>query len=149
MTDLTTISEGTSVKLSPEHLLFAPTYLSSLSLAETAKELRITEADASELYNNKDVRRFIDTVFLQQGYLHKFKLVGILEKIIDSKLQEAEETGIYSNKDLLEVVSLLHKIHMDHEKVTAEKSPSRQTNVQVNNYGENFASLLDQIVKGG
>jgi hypothetical protein len=148
MTDLATISTEVPYKLSPEHLTFAQTYLSSLSLSETAKTLQITEADASELYNNREVKKFIDTVFLQQGYLNRFKLVGLLNKIIDSKLTEAEETGIYSNKDLLDVVQTLHKINMDHEKLNAEKSPSKQTNVQVNNYGENLSSLLDRLVRG-
>jgi hypothetical protein len=75
-------------------------------------------------------------------------LVGLLNKIIDSKLTEAEETGIYSNKDLLDILQTLHKINMDHEKLNAEKSPSKQTNVQVNNYGENLSSLLDRLVRG-
>jgi hypothetical protein len=148
MTDLATISSEVPYKLSPEHLTFAQTYLSSLSLSETAKALQISDSDASELYNNKEVKRFIDTVFLQQGYLNRFKLVGLLNKIIDSKLTEAEETGIYSNKDLLDIIQTLHKISMDHEKINSDKSPSKQTNVQVNNYGENLSSLLDRLVRG-
>jgi hypothetical protein len=148
MTDLTTISPEVPYKLSPEHLTFAQTYLSSLSLSETAKALQISESDASELYNNREVKKFIDTVFLQQGYLNRFKLVGLLNKVIESKLTEAEETGIYSNKDLLDVIQTLHKINMDHEKLNADKSPAKQTNVQVNNYGENLSSLLDRLVRG-
>lgn len=148
MTELATISAEVPYKLSPEHLHFAQTYLSSLSLSETAKALQITDSEASELYNNREVKKFIDTVFLQQGYLNRFKLVGLLNKIIDSKLSEAEETGIYSNKDLLDIIQTLHKINMDHEKLNIEKSPSKQTNVQVNNYGENLSSLLDRLVRG-
>jgi hypothetical protein len=145
MTELATISSEVQYKLSPEHLHFAQTYLSCLSLSETAKTLHISDSDASELYNNREVKKFIDTVFLQQGYLNRFKLVGLLNKIIDSKLTEAEETGIYSNKDLLDIIQTLHKINMDHEKINV---PSKQTNVQVNNYGENLSSLLDRLVRG-
>lgn len=148
MTELATLTSEVPYKLSPEHLHFAQTYLSSLSLSETAKALQITDSEASELYNNREVKKFIDTVFLQQGYLNRFKLVGLLNKIIDSKLSEAEETGIYSNKDLLDIIQTLHKINMDHEKMGIEKSPSKQTNVQVNNYGENLSSLLDRLVRG-
>ncbi len=148
MTDLATISEDNQLKISPEHLHFAQTYLSSLSLSETAKTLGISDAVASELYNTREVRKFIDTAFLQQGYLHKFKLVGLLERVIESKLAEAEETEVFTNKDLLDVVALLHKIHMDHEKMSIEKGPSKQTNVQVNNYGENLSSLINQLVTG-
>lgn len=148
MTELATISSEVPYKLSPEHLTFAQTYLSSLSLSETAQALKITESEASELYNNREVKKFIDTVFLQQGYLNRFKLVGLLNKVIDSKLTEAEETGIYSNKDLLDVIQTLHKINMDHEKLNTERGPSKQTNVQVNNYGENLSSLLDRLVRG-
>jgi hypothetical protein len=37
---------------------------------------------------------------------------------------------------------------MDHSKIMQENAPSKQTNVQVNNYGDNLGSLIDRIVKG-
>lgn len=134
--------------ISPEALEFTNTYLTTLDLEITAQELGISLEQASNYIEKAEVKKFINTVFLEQGYMNKFKITSLLEKIIVSKLEEAEETGIYSNKDLMEIVKLLHTIHMDHSKAERENSPSKQTNVQVNNYGDNLSSLVDRVIQG-
>lgn len=140
----------TDVKINPEALEFVQNYLSCLNIDEAAEMTGISHQDAVEFLKNKEVKRFVDTVFLEQGYLNRFKLVGILDKIVESKLQEAEETGVYSGKDLIDILTLIHKIGMDHAKIAQDpnNTPSKQTNVQVNNYGDNLGSLIDRIVKG-
>ena len=134
--------------ISPEALEFTNTYLTTLDLEITAQELGISLEQSSNYIEKAEVKKFINTVFLEQGYMNKFKITSLLEKIIVSKLEEAEETGIYSNKDLMEIVKLLHTIHMDHSKAERENSPSKQTNVQVNNYGDNLSSLVDRVIQG-
>ena len=92
--------------ISPEALEFTNTYLTTLDLEITAQELGISLEQASNYIEKAEVKKFINTVFLEQGYMNKFKITSLLEKIIVSKLEEAEETGIYSNKDLMEIVKL-------------------------------------------
>lgn len=135
-------------RLNPEALEFVQTYLSCLDVDQTAESLGIKRETAVDLLKQKEVQRFMDTIFMEQGYMNRFKLSGILEKVIDSKLEEAEETGVYSGKDLIDILTLMHKIQMDHAKVHREQAPSKQTNVQVNNYGDNLGGLIDRIVKG-
>lgn len=135
-------------RLNPEALEFVETYLSCLDVDQTANVLGINRETAVDLLKQKEVQRFMDTVFMEQGYMNRFKLSSILEKVIESKLEEAEETGIYSGKDLIDILTLVHKIQMDHAKVHREQAPSKQTNVQVNNYGDNLGNLIDRIVKG-
>lgn len=137
-------------KLNPEALDFVQTYLSCLNVSEAAETLGITKEEATKYLNQREVKRFMDTIFMEQGYMNRFKLSGILETVIQSKLEEAEETGVYTGKDLVDVLTLMHKIQMDHSKLAKEVAPVSQKNVQVNNYGDgNLGSLIEQIVKGG
>lgn len=142
------IQSDESYALSPEALEFTEVYLQTLDVDQTAKALEISKEQAVSILNKREVKRFIDTVFMEQGYMNRFKLMGILDEVINSKLEEARETEVYSNKDLLEVLTLAHKIQMDHAKNHREAAPGKQTNVQVNNYGDNLGSLLDRIIKG-
>lgn len=135
-------------KINPEVLEFVQTYLSCLNIDEAAQAMSIPREDAVAYLNQKEVKRFMDTVFMEQGYLNRFKLAGLLETVIESKLEEAEETGVYTGKDLIDILTLMHKISMDHSKIQNAK-PDNQTNVQVNSYGDNnLGSLIDKIVKG-
>lgn len=135
-------------RLNPEALEFVEVYLQNLDLDQTANSLGIPRETAVELIKQKEVQRFMDTIFMEQGYMNRFKLSGILEKVIESKLEEAEESGVYTGKDLIDVITLLHKMQMDHAKIQRDSAPAKQTNVQVNNYGDNLGSLIDRIVKG-
>lgn len=134
-------------RINPEALAFVETYLSTLSVDETAKTLQISREEAVSYLKQKEVQRFMDTVFMEQGYMNRFKLTALVDKVIESKLEEAEETGVYSGKDLMDVLEFMHKMQTDHAK-RQDNSPSKQTNVQVNNYGDNLGGLIDRIVKG-
>lgn len=143
MNELATTQE--SCKIDPESLAFVDVYLRHLDINETAEELNLSTTEVVDMLKKPEIKRFIDNVFIEQGYLNKFKLVSILDRIIESKLEEAEESGVYSGKDLVEILTLMHKIHMDHSK---QNVPSTQTNVQVNNNYGNLGTLIERIVNG-
>jgi hypothetical protein len=132
-------------KLDPEMLEFTDQYLATLDLTETCKNLGISEEQGAEFLRKKEVKRFIDTTFLEQGYMNRFKIKDVMEKAIMSKLEEAEETGMYTKYDLLELLKFMHQMRMDEVK-SQNQSPNNQINVQ-NNYGENLGNLLSKIVK--
>ena len=135
-------------KLNPEVLDFVQNYLSCLNIDEAASMQGISREEAVACLNNKEVKRFMNTIFMEQGYMNRFKLVGLLETVIQSKLEEAEETGVYTGKDLVDILTLMHKIQMDHHKAESAKVAETQNNVQVNNYGDNLSGLIEKIVKG-
>lgn len=141
-------------KLSPESLEIINVYLSSMNINDTAKELDLPRQEVVKYLNKTEVKRFINTVFLDQGYNNQFKLQGIMDDIIANKLEEAEETEIFSSKDLLDVIALQHKMRMEYTtqmlklRELENKSPENQTNIQVNAYGDNFSALLDKLVTG-
>ena len=129
-------------KLAPEALLIAETYLACLDIDETAQQLGVSTPEISQFLNKKEVKRFIDTIFLEKGYANKFKLQRLLDTIIESKLEEAEESGVFTNKDLLDVLKLQSDITKDIRKTTEDTQP-QQTNIQVNN---NLSGLLEKLV---
>lgn len=144
-------------KLSPESLEMVQAYLTTMDIDSTAEQLLVDRQDVVEFLNKKEVQRFINTVFLDQGYANQFKLQGLLDKVIASKLEEAEESEIFTSKDLVDLITLQHKMRMDYldrqyKREVEEQKIQNQTNVQVNSYGgDNFSRLMDQLLnpKGG
>ncbi len=132
-------------KLDPEMLEFTDTYLATLDLGETCRNLGIPEEQGAEYLKKREVKRFIDTTFLEQGYTNRFKIKNVLEKAIVSKLEEAEETGVYSKYDLLDLMKFMQQMRLDEVKM--QGTPNKVTNVQQNNYGSNLGDLLGKITK--
>ena len=103
------------------------------------------------------MKQYIDQVYLDTGYRNRFKLATALDDIIERKLEEAEESQIYTNKDLADLLQMAHKMRMDEIKAMAElekaKSSSikNQTNVQINSempFGQgNYGKLMEKLLK--
>lgn len=140
-------------KLAPESLLAAQTYLETLNLGEAARTLEISEDELTHQLNKKEVKRFIDAVFLDQGYLNRFKLQEKLTYIIDKKLEEMEDTELYSEKDIADLLALAHKMRMDEinamikaDQTINKTTIAKQQNIQINDWGENYKNLLENLV---
>lgn len=148
---------GTSkeLQISPEGLELANKYLQCNSVAEAAAALCITEEKATTLLNKPEVKRYVDSIYLDLGYRNKFKLGALLDEIIESKLEEARESEMYSSKDLLEIVKLAHNMRMDELKMEAQNNTTNiknQTNVQVNDNSQNafgqgnYGKLMEKLL---
>ena len=92
------------------------------------------------------------------GFRNKNNIATALDEIIQSKLEEAQETGMYSNKDLADLLQMAHKMRMDEIKAQtdAEKATTNirtQNNVQINDgslpFGQgNYGKLMDKLLNG-
>lgn len=146
-----------STRISPEGLEIANAYLEVGNVKAVSIRLRIDEGKVSEYLAKREVKQYIDQIYLDTGYRNRFKLAEVLDDLIDRKLEEAEESEVYSNKDIADLVALSHKIRMDEMKAQTELEKARaaniknQTNVQINsaempfgqgNYGELMKKLL-------
>ena len=65
--------------------------------------LQVPENKVVELLNKREVKKYIDTVYLDMGYRNKNNIASVLDEMIASKLEEAQESGVYSNKDLADL----------------------------------------------
>ena len=86
--------------LDPVVLALANDYLSGKGVDEIAEEYGLPEDRVTAVIEKKEVKSYIDSVFATQGYLNRIKRINLINSVIDQKIQEAVETGIYSKKDL-------------------------------------------------
>lgn len=154
----TNMKNEISTRISPEGLEIANAYLELGNVPAVSARLNVAEQDVSEFLAKREVKNYIDTVFLDTGYRNRFKLGSVLDDLIDRKLEEAEESEMYSNKDLADLIQMAHKMRMDELKAQAEMEKAKasqiktQNNVQINaevpfgqgNYGELMKKLLKE-----
>ncbi len=145
-----------STRISPEGLEVANAYLELGNIPAVCQKLAIDESECNEVLAKREVKAYVDQVYLDTGYRNRFKLGEALDKLIEQKMEEAEESEIYSNKDLADLLQLAHKMRMDEIKAQAELEKAKastiktQNNIQVNaevpfgqgNYGELMKKLL-------
>ena len=144
-----------AIKMSPEGLEVANTYFQLGSITEVCDQLSLDENTVSEYLNKREIKQYIDQVYLDTGYRNRFKLADTLDNIIDEKLNEAEESQVYTNKDLADLLQMAHKMRMDEIKAMAElekakTQPLKQTaNIQINElpFGQgNYGKLMEKLL---
>ena len=140
----------TEYNVAPELFEITTEYTKTLDIGKTARALELSEHEVVEMLDKKEAKRYINAIFLEQGYLNRNKLNDVMTTIIEQKLEEMEETGLGSNKDILEILKFAHTMRMDHEKVSKEEAPGTQVNLQQNNTfgGDNYQKLMEKIVTG-
>ena len=146
-----------ATKMSPEGLEIANTYLELGNIQAVCLRLKIDENTAQEYLGKREIKAYIDQVYLDTGYRNRFKLASTLDDIIERKLDEAEESQIYTNKDIADLLSMAHKRRMDEIKAMAELEKAKasniknQTNVQINSelpFGQgNYGKLMEKLLK--
>jgi hypothetical protein len=144
------------VKITPEGLDVANSYLTTNSIEQTAAALCVSTEKVTEVLNTPEVKRYIDTVYLDLGYRNKFKLGSLLDEIIESKLEEARESEMFTSKDLLDVLQFAHKMRMEEIKalqLQQNTTIKNQTNVQINEgtpFGQgNYGKLMEKLLSDG
>ena len=144
-----------AVKMSPEGLEVANTYLELGSVGEVCTKLALYENTVSEYLNKREVKQYIDQVYLDTGYRNRFKIASALDNIIEEKLAEVEETGMYTNKDVADLLQMAHKMRMDEIKAMAELEKAKtapikqQANIQINEmpFGQgNYGKLMEKLI---
>ena len=98
----------------------ANTYLQYGNIREVCNYLCVSEDKVVAILNKREVKQYIDTVYLDMGYRNRNNLASVMDDMIASKLEEAVETGIYSKKDLADLLQMAHKMRMDEIKAQAE-----------------------------
>ena len=91
------------------------------------------------MVEKKEVKNYIDSVFATQGYLNRIKRINLINRVIDQKMEEAMETGIYSKKDLLDWMKHLQDIETN----LKPKANGPAVAVQINNYDKLMKDLMD------
>ena len=143
---------------SPEGLEIANSYLQFGNIRAVCDYLQVPETAVVEQLNKREVKRYIDTVYLDMGYRNKNNIGSLLDEMIANKLEEAQESGVYSSKDLADLLQMAHKMRMDEIKAQADLLKAEagniknQTNVQINEaipFGQgNYGKLMEKLLNG-
>lgn len=147
-----------ALAISPESLAVANAYLQNPDILAVSEELDISRELVSEILGKREVKAYVDSVFMNLGFNNRFQMRNLMDTIIKKKLEELDQADIGSNKDIIEILTLSHKMtieHMDKE-IQLEKIRSGNgkvvTNVQINNetaaQGTRYGALLDQLMNG-
>ena len=151
------MSKNMVTKMSPEGLEIANTYLEQGSIPAVCAKLNVSENEVSEILNKREIKQYIDTVFLDTGYRNRFKISQTLDMLIEKKLEEADETEIYTNKDMADLLQMAHKMRIEEMKAQTElkkaeaQSVKNQVNIQHNSeipFGQgNYGELIKKLLK--
>ena len=122
----------------PETIEIANLYVANeLDSSKVALAIGLSHKETVDILNKPGVKDYIKHLLSEIGYANSLKLGNLLDEMIENKVEEARETGIFTNKDLADLI----KLRMDMNK---ESSPRQQTNVQVNN---NYSTMMETLLK--
>jgi hypothetical protein len=125
--------------LDPVVLAIANDFLSGKSIEEMSDEYGVSQDRITSVVEKKEVKIYIDSVFATQGYLNRVKRINLINQVIDQKIADAVETGVYSKKDLLDWMRHLQEI----ETGLKPKQSGPQVAVQINNYDKLMKDLME------
>lgn len=142
-------------RISPEGLRVAQSYLENgQDILATANHLNLPIEVVEDLLNKKETQRYIDRIYNESGFRNRQRMGDLMDTIISRKLEEMEESGLGSGKDIIEILSLAHKMKMDQMQMELKlleaqnKTPAVQINTQINNAGgDKYNQLLERILE--
>lgn len=126
-------------ELDPQHLLVANELLCGKSIPSISESTGLSTDQVTAIVERSEIRRYVDAVYMSQGYLNRVRRMQIINRVVDEKLAEAAETGVWSKRDLLDWMKLLN----DMDKDSRPKAPT--TAVQVNHQTNNYTTLMQDL----
>lgn len=147
-----------TIKISPEALEVANAYLQLNDPRKVAQELDLPTEVVTDILKRREVKQYVDSVFMDVGYNNKFLMRKAMDALIKRKFQELEEGDVGSNKDITELLALSHKMSMDllDREIQLQKlqqqpqGPQKQVNVQINEGldGSKYSELVKKLITG-
>ena len=132
--------------LTPEGFDIADAYIMYGSVEDTAAQTGIARHEIVTALQKPEVKRYLDGVYLDAGYRNRNKIGAALDRIIEKKLEDAEETEVFTNKDLVDLLTLAHKIRIDEAKML-DNNNNTKVAVQIANFGEgNYGKLMEKLI---
>ena len=144
-----------TIQIAPEALEVANCYLQLQDARRVADELDLPTTLVTEILARREVKAYIDHVFMDTGFNNKFEMRAAMDALIKKKFQEMHEADVGSTKDITELLALSHKMSMDLldreiqlEKARQVNQPQKQVNVQINDDGTKYSSLITRLISG-
>lgn len=146
-----------TIQIAPEALEVANCYLQLQDAKRVAAELDLAPDLVADILRRREVRSYIDAVFMDTGFNNRFQMRAAMDALIKQKFTELHEAGTGSTKDISELLALSHKMSMDLldreiqlEKLRSGTGPQKQVNVQINEGldGSKYSHLISKLISG-
>lgn len=146
-----------TLRIAPEALEVANCYLQTQDAKKVAHELDLAPDLVTEILSRREVRAYVDSVFMDTGFNNRFQMRAAMDALIQKKFQELHEADTGSTKDISELLALSHKMSMDLldreiqlEKLRTATAPQKQVNVQINEGldGSKYSHLISRLISG-
>ena len=148
--------------MSPEGMDVIEAYLQCGSdVPSAARSLGMSEIAFRDIMNRSEVKNYLNDIFMESGFRNRDRLFGVLDEVINRKLEELEETGMGSDQDIMDILWKAHKMKMEEMKMMVElekakaavRAPANQTNIQNNIIAgagdQNYMDLITSLATGG
>ena len=149
-------NEAQVPQVSPEAMEVVHKYVEYLDTDRVANELQVSKDTVDSILLEKPVQKYMNSLFTQATLQDKWKLIGIIDEIIEDKYKEAMESQIFSKKDLLttlkECVALkkelvnLNKELEGNTKKQGGVAFNQQNNITVEE-GSNLEGLVGKLLR--
>ena len=126
-------------KLDPVLLAIANDSLAGADVDKISKEYGVSQDRIAAVLDKDDVKKYIDNVYVTQGYLNRVRRMKLVNQVIEQKVQDALESGVWSKRDLLDWMKHLN----DLEEVAKPKKAAPQVAIQVNHYDKLMKDLFN------
>lgn len=143
------------LEVSPEAITVMNSYLQNgCSMKETATQLGMPIENVSTFLSQRSVKTLLDQQFAEAGFRNRDRMFGLLDEIINAKIEEMEETGMLPDMDIVTLLEKQHKMKMQELQMSMKLQETVNNNTVNNNTqiniqgGENYNALLEKIIKG-
>lgn len=139
--------------IAPESLQVAEAYLQNKSdVRATADFLALPVAEVERHLATKEVKRYLDRLYMEAGFRNRELMGSLVDEIIKVKIEEMQETGLGSTKDIMDILKIAHEMKMKElemeMKLRNDSTPTIQVNQQNNYGGDKYNTLLERILEG-
>ena len=144
-------------KIQPEAMEVIEQYLyHNRDVNLVASALNTTPTVITDILNKREVRGYLDHLFMESGYRNREKFFTVLDNLLDAKIEELDEAQMGSSMDIMDIMKIYHGMKVKELELSNKlqelqsnnkQSASTINNVQINN-SSGYDKLLDRIIAG-
>lgn len=145
-------------RIQPEAMEVVEAYLrNDRDVNRTAEDLNTTPTVISDLINKREVRSYLDHLFMESGYRNREKFFDILDNVLEAKMEELDEAQMSSSMDIMDILKIYHSMKIKELELSIKLQELQQgskgqtaktiNNLQINN-SSGYDNLLSRIISG-
>jgi len=161
MNTLPQTSPAEVLQISPENLEVANCFLELQDSQKVADVLDLPIDMVTRILGRSEIKAYVNQVFFEVGFNNRFRMRELMDTLIKKKLSDMQESETGSNKDILDIIALSHKMSMEQldREIALEKLKQgnqgsgikSQVNVQINDGlgdGTKYGALINKLLTG-